>query len=435
MAAKIIGVDKGSPAERAGVRIGDTLLKIDEHEIKDVLDYKFYGYEERTVFTILTESGEQKQVTVRKYEGQDAGLTFETYLMDKAKHCANKCIFCFIDQLPKNMRSTLYFKDDDSRMSFLMGNYISLTNLSEQDVQRIVKMRISPINVSVQTTNPELRNLMLGNKRAGESLKIMQRFKDAGIKMNCQLVICPGVNDGEELHRSLRDLTSMYPEVANISVVPAGITKYREGLYPLKPTDKRIATEIIDIAEHWAKQCIEKFGETVVYASDELYIKAEKTLPPYEYYGDFVQLENGIGMMRLMEHEFKTALDFEDDKLSIKPFTVITGMAAKDFINGLACLLKEKCPDVKFNVYGIPNKFFGENITVAGLVTATDILDYLKDKPVYDRIFIPKCMLKHGEDVFLDDIHVSEVEQKLNAKITTTGDGGEFLDAILENEI
>lgn len=433
MAAKIIGVDRGSPAERAKIRVGDTLLKIGENEIEDVLDYKFYSYEEETVFTLLTESGEQRTVTVRKQEGQDAGLTFETYLMDKAKHCANKCIFCFIDQLPKNMRPTLYFKDDDSRMSFLMGNYISLTNLSERDVQRIVKMHISPVNISVQTTNPELRNLMLGNRRAGESLKIMQRFKEAGIKMNCQLVICPGINDGEELHRSLRDLTAMYPEVANISIVPAGITRHREGLYPLKVTDKKIALEIIDIAENWAQKCIDKFGETVVYASDELYIKAEKPLPPFEYYGDFVQLENGIGMIRLMEHEFKTALSFEDDKLSIEPFTVITGTAVEKFMRELAGLLREKCPDVKFNVYGIPNKFFGENITVAGLVTGTDILDYLKDKPVYKRVFIPKCMLRHGEDVFLDDIHVGEIEDKLNVKITATSDGAEFLDAVLGN--
>lgn len=435
MSAKIIEVDKESAAELAGICAGDTLLKIDGNTIRDVLDYKFYSYDEETIFTLKKPDGAVYDVRISKYAGQDAGLTFETYLMDTAKRCANKCVFCFIDQLPKNLRSTLYFKDDDSRMSFLLGNYISMTNLSEDDVSRMIKMRISPVNISIQTTNPELRCLMLGNKRAGESLKIIERFKAAGITMNFQIVVCPGLNDGDELRRSLSDLCGMYPQGASISIVPVGLTKFREGLYPLKPVDRQKACEIIDIAEEFARVSFEKNGEYLVYASDELYLKAGRELPPYEYYGEFSQLENGIGMMRLLEHEFNSALSFEDNIESITPFTVVTGKAAEGFLAGLLEKLKDKCITAEFNVYGIENNFFGKEITVAGLVVGQDIVSYLKDKKVYDRVLIPKCMLKHGEDVFLDDMHVSELEKLLGRRIAVTeSDGGLLLDTILEQE-
>ena len=357
MASKIISVDEGSPAARAGLAAGETLLQIDGTAIRDVLDYKFYSYDARLTLKVLEQDGETvREVRVRKREGEPLGLNFEHYLMDQMKQCSNKCVFCFIDQLPKGMRKTLYVKDDDARMSFLMGNYISMTNLSEADVDRILRMHISPVNISVQTTNPELRVKMLQNRRAGEALKIMDRFAEGGITMNCQLVVCKGLNDGDELKRSLHDLKKLYPAVNTISVVPFGMTRHREGLYPLEPTDKPAAEAILDIVEPFAEQCLRELGTRLVWCGDELYLKAERPLPDTAYYEDFTQFENGIGMLPLFMEEFRLALPDYAGRTA-RPFTIATGAAAGP---SLAVLLDEaaaKCDNLKGKVVTIRNDF------------------------------------------------------------------------------
>ena len=324
MASKIISVDSGSPAERAGIVAGETLLMIDGAAVRDVLDYKFYGYDAKLSLELLSRAGEQRTVVIRKREGERLGLNFEDYLMDKMKRCSNKCVFCFIDQMPKGMRETLYVKDDDARMSFLLGNYITMTNLSEEDVQRVLRMHISPINISVQTTNPELRIKMLQNPKAGESLKLLPRFAEGGISMNCQLVICEGMNDGDELRRSLNDLEALYPAVTSISVVPFGMTQHREGLYPLQPTTKQGAADMLDIVEEFAEKCRKKHGTRLAWCGDEVYLKADRPLPNADYYEDFTQFENGIGMLPLFAEEFRLALPDYAGEIS-RPFCIDDG--------------------------------------------------------------------------------------------------------------
>jgi len=428
MGAKITEIDKGSPADRAKIKPGETLLKIDGHAIRDVLDYKFYSYEEKLTLTLDT-----REVKIKKREGEDLGLNFETYLMDKQKRCANKCIFCFIDQLPPNMRETLYFKDDDARMSFLMGNYISLTNLSEDDIERMITMRLSPINVSVQATDPEVRRLMLGNPRAGECMNIMRRFAKAELTLNCQLVICPDINDGDVLKKSLEELISLAPAVNSISVVPVGITKYRDGLYPLKPVDKEKAAEILDMVNAVGDECVEKFGTRIVYCGDELYIKAEREIPDSEFYEEYPQLENGVGMMALLLDEWNAALRLMD-KQEIADFTIATGTSAAPFMSKLIDELKKKCDNIfKCKVVAVENKFFGDTVNVAGLVTGRDLISELKDNVVGRRVLIPEVMLRHQTNVFLDDVTIDDVERELGVKIVPTpSDGFELLDIILE---
>ena len=430
MGAKITSVDKGSPADRAKIKEGETLMKIDGHTIRDVLDYKFYSYEEKLTLTLDT-----REVKIKKREGEDLGLNFETYLMDKQKRCANKCIFCFIDQLPPNMRETLYFKDDDARMSFLMGNYISLTNLSEDDIERMITMRLSPINISVQATDPEVRRLMLGNPRAGECMNIMRRFADADLTLNCQLVICPGVNDGEILKKSLDELISLAPAVNSISVVPVGITKYRDGLYPLTPVDKEKAGEILDMVNAVGDECVEKFGTRIVYCGDELYIKAEREIPDSEFYEEYPQLENGVGMMALLSEEWNAALRLMDEQ-EISDFTLATGTSAAPFMAKLIDELGKKCDNIfKYNVVAVENKFFGDTVNVAGLVTGRDLISALKDNIVGERVLIPEVMLRHQTNVFLDDVTIDDVERELGVKvIPTPSDGFELLDIILEKQ-
>lgn len=428
MGAKITGVDKGSPADRAKIKAGETLLKIDGHTIHDVLDYKFYSYEEKLTLTLDT-----REIKIKKCEGEDLGLNFETYLMDKQKRCANKCIFCFIDQLPPNMRETLYFKDDDARMSFLMGNYISLTNLSEDDIERMITMRLSPINISVQATDPEVRRLMLGNPRAGECMDIMRRFRDAELTLNCQLVICPGVNDGAVLQKSLDELISLAPAVNSISVVPVGITKYREGLYPLTPVDKEKAIEILDMVNAVGDECVAKFGTRVVYCGDELYIKAERDIPESDFYEEYPQLENGVGMMALLNEEWAAALRLMDES-NISDFTIATGVSAAPFMGKLIDELAKKCDNIfKYKVVAVENKFFGDTVNVAGLVTGQDLINALRGNVVGERVLIPEVMLRHKTNVFLDDVTIDDVERELGVKvIPTPSDGFELLDIILE---
>lgn len=432
MASKIISVDSGSPADRAGIVAGETLLTIDGSAVRDVLDYKFYGYDAKLSLQLLSQAGEQRIVEVCKREGEPLGLNFEHYLMDKMKRCSNKCVFCFIDQMPKGMRETLYVKDDDARMSFLLGNYITMTNLSEEDVQRILRMHISPINISVQTTNPELRIKMLQNPKAGKTLELLPRFAEGGITMNCQLVICEGMNDGDELRRSLADLEALYPAVSSISVVPFGMTIYREGLYPLKPTTEQGAMEMLDIVETFAAQCLEKHGTRLAWCGDEVYLKAGRPLPEASYYEDFTQFENGIGMLPLFSEEFRLALpDYAGQ--TPRPFCIATGKAASGMMDTLIDEAHKVCDNLSGNVYAIENVFFGSGVTVAGLITGCDLLAQLQGKELGERVLISANMLRDGGDVFLDDLTLTDVSEKLGVPVIPVEiDGADLLAKIFE---
>ncbi len=436
LASKIVSVDTGSPAARAGIKSGETLLQIGSQAIRDVLDYKFYSYDARLQLKILGRDEKTvRSVRVRKSEGEPLGLNFEHYLMDSMKRCSNNCVFCFIDQLPKGMRDTLYVKDDDARMSFLMGNYISLTNLSDADVERILRMHISPVNISVQTTNPELRIKMLRNPRAGEALKIMKRFAEGGIDMNCQLVVCSGINDGDELRRSLKDLRELYPAVNSVSVVPFGMTRYREGLYPLAPTTRENAEGILDIVEPFAEQCFKELGTRLVWCGDELYLKAERKLPEAGYYEDFTQFENGIGMLPLFMEEFRSALKNYKGR-SARPFTIATGAAAADSISILLDEAALACDNLNGQVVKIRNDFFGHFVSVAGLITGQDLISQLKGRELGERVLISSNMLRDGGDVFLDDYTPEQVGKAIGAPLVPVDiDGADLLRKIFDGII
>jgi len=432
VAVLIKSVDKNSYAQKAGVLSGETLVSINGHEINDVLDYRFYETNRECILTVLARDGKQREVKIIKREYDSIGLEFETYLMDKQHSCRNKCIFCFIDQLPKGMRESLYFKDDDSRMSFLFGNYMTMTNLTDRDIDRIIEMHISPVNISVHTTNPELRYKMMKNPNAGESLKYIEKLANAGIKLNCQLVLCPGVNDGKELERSLNDLARFYPAVESVACVPVGVTKYRQNLYPMTEYNKETAGKVIDTVEYFGSMMLEGYGTRLFYASDEFYLKAERPIPSEEFYEDFSQLENGVGMIALLTSEFNYALEDEQGDELERNLSIATGEAAYPFILKLVEKSKEKWHNLNCNVFKIKNDFFGRSITVAGLITATDLLAQLEGKNLGDRLLIPTCMLRSEGDMFLDSILLEEVEKKLNVPVVTvTNDGYELLSAIL----
>ena len=427
----ISSVDPGSLADLAGVRPGETVLKVNRHEINDVLDFKYHSESKKAVLLLQSENGKTRKVKIKNPDFQPLGLNFEEYLMDKARRCANNCVFCFIDQLPKNMRETLYFKDDDARLSFLQGNYVTLANLSEREVQRIIDLKISPMNISVHTTNAELRVKMLRNKNAGECLNIMRRFADAGIKMNCQIVCCPGLNDGDELIRTMMTLTVLYPHVDSVSIVPVGITKHRDGLYPLSPVTKKKAKEIIDIVDNYGDEFAKNVGRRIFYCSDELYLRAGRPIPDTEYYDDYPQYENGVGLMRSLSDEFESALKILDED-PVSYFSVATGEAAAPFIEGLIEKMGEKCLNAHGTVYPIKNNFLGETVDVAGLVSGGDILQQLKGKDLGRRLLIPAVMLRHGGDVFLDDVSLDELSAQLGVPvIPVPNDGGALLDAML----
>ena len=429
----IRSVDAGSPAHQAGLRVGETLTHINGHQIVDVLDYKFYSYDTRLELTLREENGSVRTVRLHKHEGQDLGLEFETYLMDRARSCANNCIFCFVDQMPPGMRESLYFKDDDARLSFLMGNYLTLTNMSPREVQRIIDLRISPINVSVHTTDPELRCEMLQNKRAAVGIEIMRRFAENDITMNCQIVACPGVNDGPALDRTLRDLAEMHPSVNSVAIVPVGVTKFREGLYPLRPYRQEEAAAVIDQVEAFGAQSVKDRGTALAWCSDEFYLLAKRELPPKSYYEDMTQLENGVGMLRLLVGQAELALEDADPTLNPPPFSIATGASAGAFIQQIVDMAKGQCPNVEGYVYPIKNKFFGETITVAGLITGRDLMEQLRGQKLGRRLLIPSCMLRSGENVFLDDVTVAEVEEALGVPITSVeaDSGFDLADAIL----
>ena len=411
----IKSIDRGSPLHRKA-HVGDAVISINGNKIIDVLDYKFFAYDSRLKVLLRRPDGSEHEVTVHKSEGGDLGLEFESYLMDTPRSCANNCVFCFIDQLPGGMRRTMYFKDDDARLSFLLGNYITLTNLSKREIERIIALHISPINVSVHTTNPELRCKMLQNPRAGESIETMRRFAQAGIVMNCQIVCCPGLNDGEELLRSMRDLEEMYPGVHSVSIVPVGLTRFREGLYPLTPYTKELAGETIDMVTAFGDECLKRHGTRIFFCGDELYIKAERELPPDEFYEEHTQLENGVGMIRLLETEFRSALMLSDEPDGV-PFSIATGVSAAPYFEKLLGMAKEKYGTIKGQVYAIENDFFGRSINVTGLITAQDQIKQLKGRALGERLLISQNMLRREEMDFLDDVTLEQASKELGVPI------------------
>ncbi|MDD5953187.1 MAG: DUF512 domain-containing protein [Oscillospiraceae bacterium] len=436
MAVRITGVDPHSYGEKAGIQPGETLVSMNGKEIYDVLDYRFYETNCHLALVLRNEKGKERTVHLQKRQYDAIGLEFSSYLMDEKRSCRCKCIFCFVDQMPPGMRDTLYFKDDDSRLSFLFGNYITLTNVSEREVQRIIDMHISPINVSVHTTNPELRVKMMKNRFAGKALEILPRLAAAGIHLNCQLVLCPGINDGPELLRSLTDLEKLMPSLQSVAAVPLGVTKYREGLPELTTYTKETAAQVIDTMEDFGDRMEREYGRRVVYAADEFYLKAERPMPPPEFYGEFDQLENGVGTMACLEEEFTFALEDgqEEGVFAIEPrrVTVATGMAARDFIRKLLDEAERSCHNLSCDVVGIVNDFFGDTITVAGLVTGGDLIAQLEGRDLGDALLIPEVMLRHEKDLFLDDVSIEEVERRLGVPVKTVANEGQsLLDAVL----
>ena len=430
---KITGVKPHSRAEKAKITVGDILVSINGHDITDVLDYRFYLAERRVEIEYLRD-GETKTAVITKGEYSDIGLGFETPLMDKKQTCKNGCIFCFIDQNPKGMRESIYFKDDDSRLSFLHGNYITLTNLTDKDVDRIVKMRFSPINVSIHTTNPELRVKMMKNKRSGEVLRYLDDFYAAGLSMCGQIVLCRGINDGEELLRTMRDLSRYYDRMASVSVVPAGLTKHRDGLYPLADFTSEEASAVIDTVEKFALEHKAKTGSRMFFLADEFYLKAGRKIPDADYYEEYPQLENGVGMLRSLTEDF--ALGLEDAEVSDRAVTVsvATGVAAYPTMVDIATRVEKLRKGMQIKVYKIINNFFGETITVAGLLTGRDLYEQLKDKMLGDVLFVPQNALRSGEETFLCGMTVSELSEKLGVKVVPAPcDGYELATALLED--
>ncbi|MBQ8648959.1 MAG: DUF512 domain-containing protein [Clostridia bacterium] len=432
MSVVIKSVEKGSPAQKSGIKQGDIILSIDENEIMDVLDYRFYQNNSRLKIKIIGENGKERVVKVKKKEYEELGLSFETYLMDKKHSCLNKCVFCFIDQLPKGLRESLYFKDDDSRLSFLFGNYITLTNITEHEIERIIKMHISPINISVHTTNPELRVKMMTNKNAGKVLSVINRFNDAGIKINCQLVLCPGYNDGAELERTLSDLTAL-ENAECIAAVPVGLTRYREGLAKIEPFNEKTAADVLDIIDKYAEICAEKYGQRRVYGADEFYLLSGREIPDAEFYGDFLQLENGVGLWSLLREEANEAIkDTEYDDNNTRKITIATGEAAYPLITSIVDSAVKKWHNLECKVIAVKNNFFGGKISVAGLVTATDIIEQLSGADIGEELLIPSVMLNNENEMFLDSITLNELSERLNVKITpVNNDGYELIDKIL----
>ena len=429
MSVTVGAVEKDSYAEKIGINVGDILLTLNGEEIMDVLDYRFYQNSKVVSVSFLNKDGERINAEIKKKEYEEIGMLFESYLMDKQRACKNKCIFCFIDQLPKGLRKSLYFKDDDSRLSFLFGNYITLTNITEHEIERIIKMHISPINISVHTTNPELRVKMMKNKTAGEALEIMSRFNDAKINMNCQLVLVPDYNDGKELERTLNDLSEM-EYVQCVAAVPVGLTKHRDNLEQIKGFEKKRAAKVIEQIENFAQKCMKKYGERRIYASDEFYLLSERPMPAADYYGEFLQLENGVGLCALLESEVDEDLEEIESFDYERTVSIATGKAAYPLILKIAEKCEQKNKKLKVLVYPIENNFFGEKITVAGLVTATDIMAQLKDKNLGDELLIPSVMLRNEGDMFLDSITVDELSKSLNIAVTPVDNDGY---ALVEN--
>jgi len=440
----------GSIAEELEIEAGDVLVSINGNEIEDVFDYHYMVNDEYLEILIRKADGEEWELEIEKEYNEDIGIEFENGLMDDYKSCTNKCIFCFIDQMPPGMRETLYFKDDDSRLSFLQGNYVTLTNMKDKDLDRIIQYHLAPINISVQTTNPELRCMMLHNRFAGDALKKIDRLYEAGIQMNGQIVLCKGVNDGDELERTIRDLTKYLPYMESVSVVPVGLSKYREGLYPLEPFTKEDAEHVIDMIEKWQKVCLEEHEMHFIHASDEWYMLAGRSLPEEDSYDGYLQLENGVGMMRLLMNEFHDALEeakdtehktgmmqiLEEEYGGHYKVSLMTGRLAAPFLREMAADFMEAFPGYEVEVIDIRNDFFGESITVSGLITGQDLIAQAKEKELGNTVAIPCNMLRMGERVFLDDQSMEDVENALQVPVIIVKSSGfALLEAMLGYEV
>ena len=431
MAVKIFDVTTGSHADKAGIKKGETLLSINSNEIVDVLDYRFYQVNRKLTLEVADEDKNVRTIEMTKGEYEEIGLEFETYLMDKQHSCRNKCIFCFIDQLPKGMRESLYFKDDDSRLSFLFGNYITLTNITEHEIDRIIKMHISPINVSVHTTNPELRCKMMNNRFAGDTLKYLKRFADAGITLNCQIVSCPGINDGDELVRTLTDLENL--GVNMTAIVPVGLTRYRENLYPLVPYNKETAGQTIDIIEKMGDECVKKHGRRIFFPGDEFYLLAEREIPSPEFYEDFSALEDGIGMIAYLTDDVGWKLEELDaDESLCHKVTTACGEGVFPYMKRIMSMINEKFPNITINTRAIKNNFFGGGVNVSGLVTGGDLIDQLRGDDLGDRLIITSSMLRFENDLFLDDVSTDDVERELGVTLVpVNNNGNDLVEAVI----
>ncbi|EOT25532.1 hypothetical protein C805_02161 [Eubacterium sp. 14-2] len=437
-------IQPGSIAEELGIEPGDVLVSVNDHEIEDVFDYHYYTDEEYLTAIIRKKDGEEWELEIEKEYEEDLGIEFENGLMDDYRSCCNKCIFCFIDQMPEGMRDTLYFKDDDSRLSFLQGNYVTLTNMKEHDLERIIAYKLGPINISVQTTSPKLRCKMLNNRFAGEALKKIDRLYEAGIPMNGQIVLCRGVNDGKELERTITDLMKYMPVMESVSVVPVGLSRYREGLYPLEPFTKQDAREVLELIHRWQEICFERQGLHFIHASDEWYLLAEQELPQEDRYDGYLQLENGVGMLRLLRQEFAKALAEAGRKKGMKEsrktdktekITIATGVLAAPILQELAESFQQIFPEKEIQVIPVVNHFFGERITVSGLLTGQDIIAQLKGRVSGSRLLLPCNLLRSGEEVFLDDITLSHLENALQVKTDIVKSSGQDLVSCLMREL
>ena len=431
MAVKIFDVTTGSHADKAGIKKGETLLSINSNEIVDVLDYRFYQVNRKLTLEVEDENKNVRTIEMTKGEYEEIGLEFETYLMDKQHSCRNKCIFCFIDQLPKGMRESLYFKDDDSRLLFLFRKYITLTNITEHEIDRIIKMHISPINVSVHTTNPELRCKMMNNRFAGDTLKYLKRFADAGITLNCQIVSCPGINDGDELVRTLTDLENL--GVNMTAIVPVGLTRYRENLYPLVPYNKETAGQTIDIIEKMGDECVKKHGRRIFFPGDEFYLLAEREIPSPEFYEDFSALEDGIGMIAYLTDDVGWKLEELDaDESLCHKVTIACGEGVFPYMKRIMSMINEKFPNIIINTRAIKNNFFGGGVNVSGLFTGGDLIDQLRGDDLGDRLIITSSMLRFENDLFLDDVSTDDVERELGVTLVpVNNNGNDLVEAVI----
>lgn len=428
-------VEPDSIAFEAGIEPGDKLITVNGHDFHDILEYRYLTAEYEVTLEVLKKDGTIEMITVEN-DYEDLGIEFEEGLIDEAQSCRNKCIFCFIDQLPKGMRETVYFKDDDTRLSFLQGNYVTLTNMSDEEIDRLIKMRVSPINISVHATEPKLREMMLNNRFAGKCYDIMKKFAENDIYMNCQIVLCPGINDGEHLKRSLTDLGNLFPYVNSISVVPVGLTRYREGLCKIEPFTAKTSRETIEFVEKIQQEFLEKYGSRLVYLADEFYINAKMEMPLAEEYEGFPQIENGVGLIASMQEEFDSGLKLVEDKKRSRHISIATGEISYDFIKTLSERIENKCGGVKIDVYAIMNNFFGGGVNVSGLVCGCDIIEQLKGKITTDELMIPHSMLRDDDNIFLDDTMVEDVEKELSVKITPIiNDGYEFIEKVLDEEL
>ena len=427
--AKIISVDENSIAYELGLQCGDEILEVNGRKVNDILVFRYMTADEEYEITVKKADGTIEIYDIENDFGEDLGVEFENPLMSKAKSCANKCIFCFIDQLPKGMRETLYFKDDDTRLSFLHGNYITMTNISDKELEDMIYIHVSPVNISVHCTDPQLRSFMLGNKKAGRLLQQMKKLADAGIEMNCQIVLCKGINDKENLDNTIKDLEQFFPNVSSICIVPLGMTKHRDGLYKLEPFNKEDCKEIIKQVNVWQERFLDKYESRMVYLADEFYIKGEVPLPDAEDYEDYPQLENGVGMASLFKEEFTEALK-EIKEVKYKKVGIVTGTISEELMKELSAMVK----GADITVYAIRNEFFGESITVSGLLTGGDIINQLKDKDLGDEILIPENMLRTDTEVFLDDVTVTELSEKLGIKVRVVSNGYDLAEKLTDGK-